>query len=249
MTRRRVDLNCDLGEGVGHDAAILPYITSANIACGAHAGSPAIMRETVQAAARLGVAIGAHPGLPDRENFGRLPMAITAADAYDMVTYQVGALLGFTRAAGLTLQHVKPHGALYNMAAADRVLADGIAAAVRDADPALVLVGLSGSALIDAGVAVGLRTASEVFADRTYQPDGSLTPRTRPDALLTDTDAVVAQAVAMVNHGHVQATTGDRVAVRADSICLHGDGAHAGEFAAALRAGLERADVLIASLH
>jgi UPF0271 protein len=195
------------------------------------------------------VAIGAHPGLPDRENFGRLPMPITAADAYDMVTYQVGALLGFTRAAGITMQHVKPHGALYNMAAANRALADGIAAAVRDADPTLMLVGLSGSALIDAGVAIGLRTASEVFADRTYQPDGSLTPRTQPDALLTDTAAVVAQAVAMVNDGQVETTNGVRVAVRADTICLHGDGVHAPRFAAALRAGLAHADILVTSLR
>ncbi|MGH7593957.1 MAG: LamB/YcsF family protein [Gemmatimonadales bacterium] len=246
----RVDLNCDLGEGAGADDEILSYVTSANIACGFHAGGPSIMRRTVRAALQHRVAIGAHPGLPDRENFGRVPQAISPDDAFDMVVYQVGALDGFVRALGAdaTMVHVKPHGALYNMAAADAGLADAIARAVRAVNPALVLIGLSGSELIGAGARAGLATANEVFADRSYQPDGTLTPRGRPGALLTDVALVVRQAMDLVRTQHVLATDGTNVAVRADTICLHGDGARAVEFARAIRSELAAAGIAIAPL-
>ena len=251
MRPDRVDLNCDLGEGAGSDEAILPLVTSANIACGFHAGGPAEMRRTVRAAIEHGVAIGAHPGLPDRENFGRVPRPITPDEAYEMVVYQVGALDGFVRTAGGggTMSHVKPHGALYNMAAADAALADAIAKAVHAIDPDLVLVGLSGSELIRAGQRTGLATASEVFADRSYQPDGSLTPRDRPGAILTDVSRVVQQAIDLVRKQQVRATNGTDIPVHAETICIHGDGAHAVEFARAIRRGLADAGITIAALH
>jgi len=251
MSPDRIDLNCDLGEGAGSDEAILPLVTSANIACGFHAGGPAEMRRTVRAAIEHGVAIGAHPGLPDRENFGRVSRPITPEEAYEMVVYQVGALDGFVRAAGggSTMAHVKPHGALYNMATADAALADAIAKAVHAVDPGLVLVGLSGSELIRAGRRAGLATASEVFADRSYQPDGSLTPRDRPGAILTDASGVVQQAIDLVRKQRVRAIDGTDVPVHADTICIHGDGAHAVEFARAIRRGLAEAGVPVAAQH
>lgn len=239
----RVDLNCDMGESfgawtMGADAAILPHVTSVNVACGFHAGDPAVMRATADAAAALGVAIGAHPGLPDLIGFGRRNMAVTAADAYDMVLYQVGAMQAIARAAGSTLRHVKPHGALYNMAAAQPGLADAIARAVRDVDPALILIGLSGSASVAAGAQYGLRTAREVFADRNYRADGSLVPRAAADALVTDVDIAVARALRMVRSGLVRATDGTDVAVTADTICIHGDAPGAAAFAQHIRTAL-----------
>lgn len=248
MTDVCVDLNCDMGEEVGDDAAILPYVTSANIACGAHAGSPATMRRTVRAALAHGVAIGAHPGFADRANFGRVALPLTPDEAYALVRHQVEALDACARAEGATMTHVKPHGALYNMAAVDAALASAIARAVRAVDPALVLVGLSGSELVRAAEREGLAAASEVFADRTYQPDGTLTPRTRPDALVTSVDAAVAQALAFVRDGYVRATDGTLVPVRAGTICLHGDGPHAVAFARAIREGLAAAGVTVAPL-
>jgi UPF0271 protein len=250
MSMDRVDLNCDMGEGFGADEEVMPYVTSANIACGFHAGGPSEMRRTVQAALQHGIAIGAHPGLPDRENFGRLARSIAPIDAYEMVVYQVGALGGFVRAAGggNRMVHVKPHGALYNMAAADGALADAIAQAVRAVDPGLVLVGLSGSELIRAGHDAGLATASEVFADRSYQPDGKLTPRGRPDALLTDAALVMQQAINFVRKQQVRATDGTDIPVHAETICLHGDGAHAVEFARTVRQGLAQAGIAIVAL-
>jgi UPF0271 protein len=245
----RVDLNCDLGEGAGADDEILPLVTSANIACGFHAGGPVEMRRTVRAAIEHGVGIGAHPGLPDRENFGRLPLPITPDEAWEMVVYQVGTLGGFVRAAGGTMAHVKPHGALYNMAAADAGLADAIAKSVYDVDPGLVLVGLSGSELIRAGQRAGLVTASEVFADRSYQSDGSLTPRDRPGAILTDPTLVVQQAIDLVRKQQVRTADGVDVSVHAETICIHGDGAHAVEFARAIRRGLADAGITVAALH
>jgi UPF0271 protein len=248
MSPDRVDLNCDLGEGSGADDEILPLVTSANIACGFHAGGPAEMRRTVSAAIAHGVAIGAHPGLPDRENFGRIARPITADEVYEMVVYQVGALDGFVRAAGGSMAHVKPHGALYNMAATDAALAEAIAKAVHDVNPGLVLIGLSGSELIRAGQRAGLATASEVFADRGYQPDGSLTPRNRSGALLTDARLVVQQAIDLVRKQRVRATDGAEVPVHAETICIHGDGAHAAEFARAIRRGLAEAGVTVLAL-
>ncbi len=243
-----VDLNCDVGESfgvytVGDDARVFDYVTSANIACGFHAGDPATMRKTVRLAAEKGVAIGAHPGLPDLLGFGRRRMEISPQDAYDLVLYQVGALEAFVRAAGVQLCHVKPHGALYNMAARETALATAIAQAVASFDPRLVLVGLSGSELIRAGEACGLTTANEVFADRGYQADGSLTPRSQPGATIAEAKEAAERAVRMVQEGVVVSVQGTMTPVRADSICIHGDAPHAVDFAAAIRRKLTEAGV------
>jgi 5-oxoprolinase (ATP-hydrolysing) subunit A len=246
-----IDINCDMGESygrwtLGHDEEVMPHITSANIACGFHAGDPAVMRKTVRAALDQGVAIGAHPGLPDLAGFGRREMAITPQDAADLMTYQIGALYGVVKSEGGRLRHVKPHGALYNMAAKSAGLADAIAGAVKRFDSGLVLFGLSGSELILAGRRLGIPTAAEAFADRTYQPDGSLTPRTRADALITDAERAADQAVRIVEEGRVRSVQGTDVAVQADTICIHGDGPHAVEFARRIRRRLEAAGVVLA---
>ena len=240
----RVDLNCDMGESfgayrIGADEEVLPYVTSANIACGFHGGDPRVMRETIASAAAHGVAIGAHPGFHDLDGFGRRNIDVTAQEAYDLVVYQVGALLGFAMAAGVPMQHVKAHGALYNMAAARADLAGAIARAVRDVDPTLVLFGLPGSHLVSAGLAEGLTIANEAFADRGYMPDGSLVSRRRPDAFVTDVSSAADRALRMVLEGKVRAVDGADVNLRADTICIHGDGAHAAEFARALRSRFE----------
>lgn len=245
----RVDFNCDLGEGVGDDAAILPFISSASVACGFHAGSPQTMQATVALCLAHGVAIGAHPAFQDREHFGRAAQDVTAADAYALTLYQVAALDGFVRAAGARLHHVKPHGAFYNQAARDRILADAIAAAVRDHDPGLILYGLAGGALTDAGEALGLRTAHEAFAERRYEADGTLTPRSRPDASIEDVATAAAQVRQMLQQGAVSARTGERVPLRADSICLHGDRADAPVFARDLRAAIESSGFTILALE
>jgi 5-oxoprolinase (ATP-hydrolysing) subunit A len=249
----RVDLNCDMGESfgaytVGDDAAILPFVSSANIACGFHGGDPSVMRATVHAAAAHRVAIGAHPGLPDLAGFGRREMAVTPQEVYDMTAYQVGALRGIAHAAGTSVFHVKPHGALYNMAAVRKPIADAIALAVRDIDASLTLVGLSGSCLIDAGRAQGLRTASEVFADRNYQRDGTLVPRSLPNAMVHDVDLAAARAVRMVQTRLVTAVDGSDISVLADTVCIHGDGPHALQFAQRIRAQLTAADIAVLSL-
>lgn len=205
------------------------------------------MRRTVAAAAMHGVAVGAHPGLPDREGFGRRRMELSPAEVYDSVVYQVGALLGHARAAGVTVAHVKPHGALYNMAAADAALAESIARAVHDVDSSLILFGLAGSVLLDEGARAGLRTASEVFADRSYEPDGSLTPRGAPHALVTDPEDAARRALRMVLDGVVASADGPDISVRADTICIHGDGPHAVAFARSVRAALEHAGVRVAA--
>ncbi|HET6432592.1 5-oxoprolinase subunit PxpA [Dyella sp.] len=248
----RIDLNCDLGESfgawrMGEDAALLDLVSSANVACGFHAGDPAIMQRTVALAAPRGVAIGAHVSLPDLQGFGRREMAVTPAEVHAMTLYQLGALHAFAHAAGTAVAHVKPHGALYNMAARDRALADAIADAVRAFNPALALFGLAGSALLDAGRAAGLRVVAEAFADRRYRADGSLQPRREPDAVIDDADAATAQALRMAQHGEVIAVDGQRVALTVDTLCLHGDGAHAVEFARRLRAALEAAGLHIAA--
>jgi UPF0271 protein len=245
-----VDLNCDMGESfgpwrMGDDAAVLPHVTSASIACGFHAGDPMTMYRTVSAALAHGVAVGAHPGLPDLAGFGRRAMAVQPVDVYAMVVYQVGALAAFARSQGARLAHVKPHGALYNMAAADADLADAIAQAVDAVDPELALFGLAGSHLLHAAEARGLRAVSEVFADRHYMPDGSLVPRARPDAMVTDEAQATARAVRMAREGRVTAVDGSDIAVRADTICIHGDGPHAVAFARGLRAALEQAGVTV----
>lgn len=238
-----VDLNADVGEGfgayrLGDDEAILACVTSANIACGFHAGDPATMRRTVGLALANGVAIGAHPGLPDLIGFGRRELAISLEEAYDLIVYQVGALRAFATVAGAKLRHVKPHGALYNMAARHTDLAMAVATAVRDVDPTLTIFGLAGSELIRAGHALGIATANEVFADRRYESDGSLTPRTERGAVITDLAESLEQVLRMIREGRVRSRGGDDVAIRADTICLHGDGPHAVELAQRLRAAL-----------
>nr|WP_188562787.1 5-oxoprolinase subunit PxpA [Hymenobacter frigidus] len=247
-----VDLNCDMGESfgawhLGHDAAIMPFITSANIACGFHAGDPAVMKRTVRLALRHSVAIGAHPGLPDLVGFGRRNMDISAEEAFEMTVYQLGALTAIVRAEGGALHHLKPHGALYNMAATNAALAEALAEAVYKVQPELTLYGLAGSELTKAGEKLGLRTAHEVFADRTYQADGTLTPRRQPDALLTDAAAATAQVLRLVTEGRVRSQQGPDVALRADTVCLHGDGAHALEFAQQLNQALRAAGVQLAA--
>lgn len=244
----RIDLNCDLGEGAGHDAELMPWITSANIACGAHAGDEATMRETVALAQRHGVAIGAHPGLNDRENFGRIEKAVMPEEVFQLVLTQARALQRVANVAGARLAHVKLHGALYNMAARNTLLAEATANAVYEIDPRLVLFGLAGSHLLSAGRAAGLVVASEVFADRTYQDDGSLTPRSRPDALIENGVRATAQALRMIREGKVSTTSGSEIVVQADTICLHGDGAHAVEFARGLREALAGAGVEVAAV-
>jgi 5-oxoprolinase (ATP-hydrolysing) subunit A len=241
----RVDLNCDMGESygawtIGNDAAVLPWITSASIACGFHAGDPGVMRSTVERAAAHGVSIGAHPGLPDLVGFGRRELAVSPQEVFDMMVYQIGALQAIAHSCGTALRHVKPHGALYNMAAQRRDLADAIAKAIAGVDTNLVLFGLSGSALIAAGAAHGLRTASEVFADRNYRADGTLVPRSTPDALIADADRAAARVVRMVRHGVVTAIDGAEVRIVAESICIHGDAAGAPQFAERIRAELRR---------
>jgi UPF0271 protein len=216
---------------IGQDAAIMPFVTSANIACGFHAGDPAVMKRTVRLALQHGVALGAHPGLPDLVGFGRREMAVSPEEAFDMTVYQLGALAAVVRAEGGQLHHLKPHGALYNMAATSPTLAEAIAEAVYRVQPELTLYGLAGSQLTQACEKLGLKTAHEVFADRTYQPDGTLTSRRLPGALLTTAAEAVQQVVRMIKEGKVRAQDGTDVAIRADTICIHGDGAHALEFA------------------
>jgi UPF0271 protein len=243
----RVDLNCDLGEGAGHDEELMPLISSANIACGGHAGDEATMLATLRLARQHGVAVGAHPGFADRATFGRVERPVTPAEVQALVSAQTQLLLDLAVQARVRVRHVKPHGALYNMAARDPVVAQAVAAGVYEADPRLVLVGLAGSRLLEAGSACGLSTLSEVFADRTYQADGSLTPRREAGALITDPALVVAQVLGMVREGRVVATDGSRVEIKADTICLHGDGEHAVEFARELRAALEAVGIEIKS--
>ena len=243
-----IDLNCDMGESfgawtLGQDAALLPFITSANVACGFHAGDPAVMRQTVRAALGHNVAIGAHPGLPDLMGFGRRNMDVSPEEAFDMTVYQLGALQAMTQAEGGRLHHLKPHGALYNMAATSAALAEALAEAVYKVQPELLLYGLAGSELTRAGEKLGLRTAHEVFADRTYQANGTLTPRRQPDALITGADVAIAQVLRLMQHGAVRSQQGTDVAMRADTVCLHGDGAHALEFAQRLHQALRAAGV------
>lgn len=249
----RIDMNCDMGESfgtykLGRDEEVLPYVTSVNIACGFHAGDPSVMRGTVRRALDAGVSIGAHPGLPDLAGFGRRVMEVTPTEVYDMVSYQMGALEGILRQEGGRLSHVKPHGALYNMAAVSVLLAEAIADAVRDFDPCLILYGLSGSELVRTGRAAGLQVAEEVFADRTYQNDGTLTPRSRPNALIADSQAAVSQVLRMVQEGKVTTSGNQDIQIKADTVCIHGDGASAPEFARLLRAGLEHEGIAVQSL-
>ena len=238
-----LDLNCDLGESfgaytIGSDEAIIPYITSANIACGYHAGDPTVMHRSVALCRKYGVQVGAHPGLPDLMGFGRRKMQIAPAEAADCVAYQIGALQAFCQAEGVPLHHVKPHGALYNMAAKDRALADAICQAVQKSAPGAILLALSGSEMVAAANAIGLPVACEVFADRGYQPDGTLVPRGQPGAMITDEGEAIARVARMVKEGKVTARDGSEVTLQADSVCVHGDGPKALAFVEKLRAAL-----------
>ena len=247
---QRIDLNGDLGESfgpytIGDDEAMLRHITSANVACGFHGGDPSVMRRTVGLALAGGVAIGAHPGFADLAGFGRREIRMREQEVEDLVAYQIGALAGVARSEEARLHHVKPHGALYNMAAHDRALADAFARAVVAVDATLILFGLAGSCLIEAGEAVGLRTAAEVFADRAYRVDGSLVPREQPDAVIDDSKEVVERALRIVQDGTVVSVGGEVIETRGDTICLHGDTPGAGELAARLRSGLEGAGIRV----
>lgn len=220
-----------MGEGCGNDADLMDFVSSANIACGFHAGDAATMKATVEKAIEKGVAIGAHPSFPDRKGFGRTAMKLTHKNVFEIVSEQVETLNIICKLAGGKLSHVKPHGSLYNQSARDPELARTIANAVFEIDSSLVLFGLSGSSSITEAKKIGLRTASEVFADRTYTADGKLTPRTESNAMIVDTNAAVAQVLQMVNHQSATATDGTVVPVTADTICIHGDGENALEFA------------------
>ncbi|MGH8182660.1 MAG: LamB/YcsF family protein [Rhodanobacteraceae bacterium] len=246
-----IDLNADLGESfgawhMGDDAGVMPWISSANVACGFHAGDPAIMQRTVALCLQNGVAIGAHVALPDLQGFGRREMKVSPSDIYAQTLYQIGALHAFVNAVGTHLHHVKPHGALYNMAARERALADAIATAVRDFNPTLILVGLAGSALVDAGRDAGLAVQREGFCDRRYRADGSLTPRSEAGAVIEDIGAAVAQAVSLASHNQAIADGGAQVRIEADTLCVHGDRANAAAFAERLRRALEAAGLRIA---
>lgn len=242
-----VDLNADLGEGCANDEALLQLVSSANIACGFHAGDAQTMQQSVRWALKYGVAIGAHPSFPDRENFGRTAMQLPPETVYAQVVYQLGALAAVTRAEGGKMVHVKPHGMLYNQAATDALLADAIARAVYDVDPALRLVGLAGSELIRAGERLGLQTRQEVFADRRYQSNGSLVPRSQTDAMIESDELALDQTLAMVREQKVLSREGVWVPVQADTVCLHGDGEHALTFARRLREAFGEQDIQVSA--
>lgn len=249
-----VDLNCDMGESfgnysIGRDEEIIKYVTSANIACGYHAGDPSTMKKTVQMALEHNVGIGAHPGLPDLAGFGRRPMDISEEDAYDMVVYQIGALKGFVDTEGGKLQHVKPHGALFNMAAKSEPLANAIAKAVYDVDSELILFGLAGSELVRAGQKHGLRSASEVFSDRTYQHDGSLTSRKEANALITDHEQAVKQVIRMIKENKVVTLQNVDIDIDVQTICIHGDSESAVVFANYISKALKESEIQLRSIR
>ena len=250
----RVDLNSDLGESFGRytlgmDERVIPLITSANIACGYHASDPVVMAKTVSLAKEAGIRVGAHPGFPDLMGFGRRNMAVTSQEARAYVLYQLGALEGFCRSAGLKLQHVKPHGALYNMAAKDYELARGICQAIAEFDKELIVLALSGGQLAHAAQERGLRTALEVFADRAYEEDGTLVGRGKPGAMITDEEEAIARVIRMIKDQTVRAITGKDIAIRADSICVHGDGEKALAFVERIRQAFGEAGISLCPLE
>lgn len=244
----RIDFNCDLGEGCGDDAAILPYVSSANIACGGHAGDEATMRATLRLCRAHGVAAGAHPGYEDREHFGRRTLALAGEDIAALVRRQLERLAAIAAEEGVALTHVKPHGALYNLAADDRGVAEAIASAAAQFDPTLIVFGLAQSELTDAAQRLGLRVAHEVFAERGYAGNGRLLPRGQPGAVIESLDAAIDQVRDLALHGRVRAAGGETVALRADTLCLHGDRSDAPQFARAVRAALEAEGVRVAAL-
>ncbi|UNK50226.1 LamB/YcsF family protein [Lysobacter sp. S4-A87] len=245
---RRIDFNCDLGEGCGDDAAILPWVSSANIACGGHAGDEATMRATLRLCRAHGVSAGAHPSFDDREHFGRRALTLPATTIAQTVRAQIERLAAIAAEEGVPLTHVKPHGALYNVAADDRGIADAIAETVRAFDPSLVLFGLSGSALTDAGSAHGLRVAHEAFAERGYDRRGRLLPRGSEGAVIESLDAAIVQVRRLATRGEVVAADGSVVPLRADTLCLHGDRSDAAVFARAVRDALEADGIVIAAV-
>ena len=250
----QIDLNCDLGESTGagaieHDRRMMDYVTSVNIACGAHAGDPDTMRATVRSAREAGVSIGAHPGFADREGFGRRDIDLTSEEIENLVLVQVGALAALARVEGLTLSHVKPHGALYNMAGRDRRIADAVVRAVAGFDPSLPLVALSGSVLVDAGRDAGLDVVPEVFADRAYDAAGALVSRQRPGAVIHEPERMIDRAVRMVRDGDVAAIDGTPLELAAETICVHGDTPGAADLAMTLRRGLEGARIAVSPMR
>ena len=249
----RIDINSDVGESfgaysIGHDAGLMRSITSANIAAGFHGGDPSVLRETIRLAKASRVAVGAHPGFPDLVGFGRRNLDVTPQEAEDLVLYQIAAVAGVAKAEGVALQHVKPHGALFNMAVRNAELSMAIARGVAAFDASLILFGLPGSEILKAGRAAGLRVAAEVFADRAYEADGSLASRRKPGSVIHDPDAVVARAIRMVRARTVVAIDGSDVALEADTICVHGDTPGSDVLAARIRAGLEAAGVTVKSI-
>jgi UPF0271 protein len=249
MNNLSIDINCDMAEGVGNEKELMPFISSANIACGYHAGNEELMRATVGLCLKHNVAIGAHPSFPDRENFGRTNMNLPLEEVSKIITDQIQLLKNIADAQGTKLHHVKPHGALYNMAAKDRALASCIAMAVKNFDPTLILYGLSQSVLISEAQRINLRTANEVFADRTYQSDGSLTPRSHPNALNNDNHSAAAQALQLVKENKVATLNGEEIYLKADTICVHGDGKHAVEFVKLIYSKLEKENISIKSFE
>ncbi|MEB7461321.1 5-oxoprolinase subunit PxpA [Staphylococcus succinus] len=249
----KVDLNCDLGEAFGNysfggDEQIIPHITSANVACGFHAGDQHVMNQTIKRAKEHNIGIGAHPGLPDLQGFGRRNMDLSPDEIYDIVIYQLGALSGFCKIHNVKINHVKPHGALYQMGARDKDIAHAIAQAVYDFDESLYYVGLSNTLLISEAQKIGLKTASEVFADRRYEDDGQLVSRKADDALITDTKEAIAQVVKMVKSKSVITKNNREINIEADTICVHGDGAHALEFVSEIKERLSKEGVSITKL-
>jgi UPF0271 protein len=248
-----VDLNCDMGESfgawaMGRDAELMDFVSSVNVACGFHAGDASVIRKTIETAIAKGVAVGAHPSFPDLQGFGRREMKMSAGEVFDIVLYQIAAVKGICEANGGKLHHVKPHGALYNQAAKDAKLARAIAEATKAIDENLILYGLSNSFLIDEAERINLKTASEVFADRTYQTDGSLTNRNEPSALITDAEKAAAQVLQMISDKSVTTANGETISIRAETVCIHGDGAHALEFARAIGQRLTAEKILIQTI-
>ncbi|MDR2647622.1 MAG: LamB/YcsF family protein [Oscillospiraceae bacterium] len=248
-----IDLNCDLGESfgaytMGRDGEVIPFISSANVACGFHAGDPLVMAQTVQSCKRSGVAVGAHPGFPDLMGFGRRNIAVSPTEAKAYIQYQIGALQAFCTVQGVKLAHVKPHGALYNMAGKDIALARAICEGIAEIDKSLILLALSGSKMIDAAAEIGLPYAREIFADRAYEDDGSLVMRGKPGAMIHDEDTAIARVVRMATQGTVESVTGKTIPIAADSVCVHGDGEKALLFVQRIRSALEKNGVAVQPL-
>jgi len=241
----KIDLNCDMGENIGNDQDIMPYITSANIACGFHAGDEMSMLSTVRLAKKYGVAVGAHPGWKDTDGFGRHEMSLSPENVEALLLYQIGALHAIAKAEGVALRHVKAHGALYNQAAKDRVLAHAIVRAVKGFNSDLILVGLAGSSLVEAGVEAGLRVANEGFPDRNYEPDGTLVSRKSENAIIQSPEEVSKHAVELATHG----INFNGQAVRVETLCLHGDHPRAAQNAKHVREGLEKQGIIVAVLY